>query len=447
MFERLIKTPVVLERYRGAPLATERDRFLRHFEEQGHSYARLLGVNWTLMAIAIYTKWHDGEICRAEIEAAADSWLASRVRHHKTVRAGHGLKQDFVSIATQFLRFTNRLAETPPLAPPFETEMEAFLRFLDEERGLAAYTVALRRRSLELFLIWLAKRADSITAVTPRTITEYFSVGRQWNRATVKFHVNTLRSFFRFAANKGWCQPTLAATIDAPRIYTFESLPQGLKWPDVQRLITGLSGTDPADIRDRAVIMLLAIYGFRMREVITLTLDDLDWSAERINVYRSKQRKRQQFPLCAEVGEAVIRYLRDVRPRSTYRHVFLTMRMPHRPYSRCGLSNRITERLKGLGVPLTHYGPHVFRHACATHLLEQRFSMKEIGDHLGHRSAEATRIYAKVDLRSLCEVADLHLPDFSDTTHLAESLFPQDISLGKLAVLREIADLDMGGVA
>lgn len=190
--------------------------------------------------------------------------------------------------------------------------------------------------------------------------------------------------------------------------------------------------------------MLLAIYGLRMRQVITLTLDDLDWSAGRINVHRSKQRKRQQVPLCDDVGDAIVRYLREVRPGSTYRQVFLTTRMPHRPYSRCGLSNAIGARLKGLGVPLTHYGPHVLRHACATHLLAQGFSLKEIGDHLGHRSTQATRIYAKVDCRSLRQVADLPLADFKDTINVAG---PKDISSGKLAVLREIANLDTGGVA
>jgi integrase/recombinase XerD len=362
MFEQLIKTPAVVERYRSAPLAAERDRFLRYFQQQGHSHSRLLGVNAILMAIAVNMKWHDGAISPAEIQAAADGWLASRIRRHRTARAALGLKQDFVSVATQFLRFINRPAVSAPSAPPFGTEMEAFLQFLDEERGLTAYTVALRRRSLEHFLTWLAKHAGSIAEATPRTITEYFSVERQWRRATVKFHVHTLRSFFRFAASRRWCEPKLAATIDAPRMFAFESLPQGLKWLDVQRLITGLSGPDPADIRDRAVIMLLAVYGLRMREVITLTLDDLDWTAERINVHRSKQRKRQQFPLCAEVGAAIIRYLRDVRPRSVHRQVFLTARMPHRPYSRTGLSKAIEVRLKGLDVPLTHHGPHVLRH-------------------------------------------------------------------------------------
>ena len=269
-------------------------------------------------------------------------------------------------------------------------------------------------------------------------------MARQWKRETIKFHVCTLRSFFRFAVSKHWVDAKLPTTIDAPRIYSLEGLPQGLKWPDVQRLIAGLSGTDPTVVRDRAAILLLALYGLRMNEVIALTLDDIDWSGERLNVHRSKQRKQQQFPLCADAGDAIIRYLREVRPPSTYRHLFLTLHAPHIPFSRSGISGTITRRIKALGVPLKAYGPHALRHACATHLLTQGFSLKEIGDHLGHRSTQSTRIYAKVDLTSLRQVGDFGMSGLASEPGITNAT---DTATQKSAVLREIANLGIGGVA
>jgi site-specific recombinase XerC len=66
--------------------------------------------------------------------------------------------------------------------------------------------------------------------------------------------------------------------------------------------------------------------------------------------------------------------------------------------------------MKRLGIKsLPHHGPHALRHACAAHLLSENFTLKEIGDHLGHSSPVATRIYAKVDLTGLREVADFDL--------------------------------------
>lgn len=200
-------------------------------------------------------------------------------------------------------------------------------------------------------------------------------------------------------------------------------------------------------IRDRAAILLLTLYGLRTNEIIQLTLDDFDWPSEQFYVRRSKQRKLQQFPLCAEAGDAIICYLREVRPRSAHRQLFLTEQMPHRPYGRVGFAKSITARIKSLGVSLTHYGPHVLRHACATHLLAQGFSFKEIGDHLGHRSTHSTRIYAKVDLSSLRQVADFDLSGLIESANQAENLGLEDIAPERLAALREVAILGIGGIA
>jgi site-specific recombinase XerD len=447
MFETVLKTPAGPERHQCAPPARERELFIQHFRAQGHSDWRTKSVNSLLLQIATHIEWHDGAISLAELKTAAERWIVSRDRHHEKPRSAKGMKQDFASIGTQWLRFMGRFAEVPPILDPFDLEVTAFLRFLDEERGLAAYTLAIRKRSLQHFLSWLSERGGSVSGVTPRTITDYFSVARQWKRETVKLHVCTLRSFFRFAASKRWVDSKLATTIDAPRIYSLEGLPQGLKWPDVQRLIAGLSGTDPTVVRDRAAIILLALYGLRMNEVIALTLDDIDWSGERLNVHRSKQRKHQQFPLCAEAGDAIIRYLREVRPRSTHRELFLTLHAPHKPFGRCGLSGSITARIRNLGVPLARYGPHSLRHACATHLLAQGFSFKEIGDHLGHRSTQSTRIYAKVDMVSLRQVGDFGLSDLESSTTPVDKIEINGIAPQKLAALRELANLGIGGVA
>jgi site-specific recombinase XerD len=105
----------------------------------------------------------------------------------------------------------------------------------------------------------------------------------------------------------------------------------------------------------------------------------------------------------------VVRYLRKVRPASQEREVFLTCRAPYRPLHSGTLWPVVARRLRALGVELPHYGPHCLRHACATRLLHQGLSLKEIGDHLGHTNPETTRIYAKVDLAKLREVGQINL--------------------------------------
>jgi len=213
----------------------------------------------------------------------------------------------------------------------------------------------------------------------------------------------------RHAAARGWCSASIAAGIDGPRLFQHEGLPIGPSWPDVQRLIASTSGDSARDIRDRAILMLLATYGFRSGEVASLCLENLNWESEIISISRPKQRQAQEYPLVSQVGEAILRYLQQVRPRCARRELFLTHKAPFRRLSQGALYRLVSTRLGALGIQVPRRGPHCLRHACAGRLVAEGFSLKEIGDHLGHRSTEATRIYAKVDLVGLREVANFDL--------------------------------------
>jgi len=177
----------------------------------------------------------------------------------------------------------------------------------------------------------------------------------------------------------------------------------------VQRLIASTSGDSARDIRDHAILILLATYGFRSGEVAGLRLENVNWEKEVVSIVRPKQRQSQQYPLVSEAGEAILRYLQQVRPRCARREVFLTLKAPFRRLSQGALYHLVSTRLGALGIQVPRRGPHSLRHACAGRLVAERVSLKEIGDHLGHRSAYATRIYAKVDLVGLREVANFDL--------------------------------------
>jgi integrase len=154
--------------------------------------------------------------------------------------------------------------------------------------------------------------------------------------------------------------------------------------------------------------MLLAIYGLRSGEVIRLRLGDVDWEHEVFNVTSSKSGRVRTYPLVRSVGDAILRYLQAVRPRSPHRQLFLSLRAPFRPLQATPW-DMVGARLRSLQVSIPHCGPHSLRHACATQLLAAGLSLKEIGDQLGHTNPDSTRIYAKVDLTGLREVAAFDL--------------------------------------
>jgi site-specific recombinase XerD len=278
------------------------------------------------------------------------------------------------------------------------------------ERGLAVATRRGRRFVINGFLSKMIAAGDSPTVLTIRDIDAYLqSLGEQGghSRASLQMIAGCLRAFCRYGATRGWCGNGLAEAIKSPRVYSLDSLPSGPSWEDVKRLLALTEGNKPANIRDRAILMLLAIYGLRAGEVLQLRLEDFDWESELLSVRCSKTRKGRIFPLSRPVGDAVLRYVRQVRPRTSHREVFLTLLAPIRPVR--ALWAIVAKRLRHLGVTTTHHGPHALRHACATHLLSEGLSLKQIGDHLGHCDPDATRIYAKVDISGLRKVADVDL--------------------------------------
>jgi site-specific recombinase XerD len=279
-----------------------------------------------------------------------------------------------------------------------------------DERGLSPATITFRTEQLTNFFLAIRHPDVSLSTIAINDIDSYLAYrgSHGWSRASLHTLADALRSFLRYAEAQGWTRG-IAAAIDAPRMYAQENLPLGPTWEEVQKVISHFSRNSAADIRDRAIVLLLAIYGLRGSEVTGLRLEDVDWVGEILHVTRTKQRCTQQYPLDSEVGEGILRYLKDTRPRCKDRELFLTLSAPIRPLNPICISPIVRSRLNALGMQAPRRGAHCLRHACARHLLAAGFSLKQIGDQLGHRSAAATRVYVKVDFDGLRQVAELDL--------------------------------------
>jgi integrase/recombinase XerD len=108
-----------------------------------------------------------------------------------------------------------------------------------------------------------------------------------YSRVSVAQHVGTLRVFFRYAEQRGWCSRGLAAAIMCPRIFSDDGLPQSPSWENAQRLLANTEGDGPKNARDHAIIVLFAVYGFRVGDVHGIRLEDLNWEKELICIRRS----------------------------------------------------------------------------------------------------------------------------------------------------------------
>jgi site-specific recombinase XerD len=350
-------------------------------------------------------------------------------------------------VAKNWFRFLGKWRD-PDRNPQFKPELDSFLKELRDERGYTNQTVRSREEALNLFFEWLGKQSVSLEKVTPEILAAYFvqNKARGWKKTTVQAYGSSLRAFFRYATRRGWCAQGLAETIQSPRMYSNVGLPEGPSWEQVQRLIAHLNTERANHIRDRAIILLLAVYGLRISEASGLTLDDVDWANEKFRVRRPKSKRIQEFPLTAEVGNAILKYLQKVRPRGSSRFVFLTLRRPYRPMSSIGASSSVARHVRALGFRLPHYGPHGLRHACASHLLDEGFSIKEIGDHLGHRSPRSTQIYAKVARKKLAQVAGVKLSSLTEYLRTQTHPITSDWAKERLRSLQEVSNFGLGGL-
>jgi integrase/recombinase XerD len=410
VFDQLFNCPETAARHRSAPLRDARLRFLQHCRESGSPRGTLRRKSRELLVIIEQLQLQRKGAIRPEaIEVAAQRWAYRRPSHFKRKDA-EKIRRHFVRAARRWLGFLGRL-QAPPV-PPYQHLVEAFAQYLEHEKGLSPLTIRTECGHIRRFLSRQWAEARSLADVSIQRLDAAIAEKGSRDacrRASIRCYAESLRAFFRYAETKAWCAPGLAAAIMAPTVYQHETLPAGPSWEVVQQLLRRTAGNRPVEIRDRAILLLLAVYGLRSEEVRCLQLANLDWVREVITIVRPKPRRTQQFPLTATVGDAILRYLREVRLHRPSQYVFLTVRAPYGLLSRSALWKAVSDRLRPLQASLRHHGPHALRHACATHLLAEGLSMKVIGDQLGHRDPDSTRLYATVDLAGLREVAELDL--------------------------------------
>ena len=303
------------------------------------------------------------------------------------------------------------LRQADVIAPPMPAEesaceriFEDFAAFLARERGLAHRTIVRHWPPVRRFLEETGiKSIDDFARLDQAAIIGFVECHTQdHSPATAKGMCWTLRAFLRYLRRQGWTSVDLASSVPTVRQWSQTSLPTYLSSEQVQQVLDGCDRHTTTGRRDFAILMLLARLGLRANEVTTLTLDAIDWRSGRMLV-DGKGRQRTLMPLPPDVGAAIALYLRDGRPRSDSRRVFLRQDAPHVGFATSASVFVVANTaLKRAGIQgFAHMGAHLFRHSLATELLRSGASLAEIGQLLRHRDPDTTRLYAKVDIDSL----------------------------------------------
>ncbi len=401
----IINNQVVLSQPPEGPLAAQIGSFAKSVSEQGYS---LLSIHRHVLLAACFSRWlkQKGVGLRSICSVHAVRYLRYRARHVRPCRGDAAALRHLIG----FLRREGVILGERKLAcqpTPAEHCAQAFGQYLLEVRALARPTIVNYVPFIHSFLEGrFGPGRVTLSRLCASDVVRF--VQRQaprLHRKRAKLMTTALRSFLHYARYLGKVTLDLAAAVPIVANWSMTSIPRAISAEHVRQLLASIDRRTAVGCRDYAILLLLARLGLRAGEVASLELDDIDWNLGQVSV-RGKSGQRNRLPLPTEVGKAIAAYLRRGRPESTSRHVFLRARAPICAFrGPSAIGSMVRHSLERAGIQATTTGAHQFRHGLATEMLRHGASLSEIGDLLGHRHPQTTKIYAKVDIKALRTLA------------------------------------------
>lgn len=413
MLENYFARPSTIDRIRAHWLAPQIERYVEWMQTNGYADRNIVSRVPYLCQFADFTERRgttDLNSAAAQVEEFASHWMATyqaragskplRPRHLYEVR--NPIRQ-MLRLALEG-RITVKRRQKPY---SFVAEAPGFLEYLATERGLSENTVRHYLYSLERLGNYLKRVGlTSLRELSPALLASFVvDTAPGLSRTTRRDICGEVRVFLRFCYRERIVAKDLSAAVEMPQIYGLADVPRSITWDEVRRMLEAVDRRAAPGRRDYAILLLLVTYGLRAHEVARLTLDDIDWKHERLQVPGRKAGHSTAYPLASVVAEALIDYLKHGRPETADRRLFFRNVAPRAPISKHAVSSRVASYLHKAGIKVQRAGSHTLRHTCVQRLIDAEFPFKTIGDYVGHRSPASTQIYTKVALASLREVA------------------------------------------
>ncbi len=413
MLERYFVKPSTVDRIRASWLAPEIERYVEWMDLQGYAIRNVYRRVPMLCRFAEFAKQHgctDLKSAVTQIESFASYWLAAHETNRRTPEALSKIADEARNPVRQMLLLAleGRVTAARKCKTfPFEDQAPGFLKYLREERGLRDATIYHYVHCLHGFGDYLRRLGvSSLTELSPALLASFVvDTAPKLARTGKRDLCGMIRVFLRFCHRQRVIAEDLSGAVEMPQVFRLADVPRSITWDEVRRMLETVDRRTARGRRDYAILLLLVTYGLRAHEVAKLTLDDIDWKRERLQIPERKAGHWTAYPLASVVAEALIAYLRCGRPQTEDRHVFFRALAPRAPISNGAISATVALYLRKAGVQVHRPGAHTLRHTCVQRLIDAEFPLKTIGDYVGHRSPQSTEIYSKVAIAALREVA------------------------------------------
>lgn len=287
--------------------------------------------------------------------------------------------------------------------------LEDLERFLLGQRGLSSSSVYhIRRYAVRFLGHRFGDMMPDPSAIRHHDVVaflEHIQKGKSLSMARTP--ASHLRCFFQYLFARGLTATNLSSAVPKLHRSNNTQLPRYLPPAEIEAIVDWVRRESSYGERDHAMFLLMARLGLRVPEVMAMEIDDIDWRAGELLV-RGKGKRLDRLPIPEDVGAAISAYLRDARPSTVTRVLFVRSYAPYLGFKDSRIISKILTRacaaLK-IEMPARYLGSHVLRHSLATRMVRTGVALHEVGDVLRHKSRATTMIYAKLDIANLRSVA------------------------------------------
>jgi site-specific recombinase XerD len=414
MLDQYYVRPTTVDRIRGSWIASAIEAYASWLTAQRYRQRSILQRIPIVVAFGEFARTHGAaEIADLpdHVEPFVLAWVVDRSGRKSKAPTRRKMAHCTRNPIRQMLRLAipGYVGRGRPHLPdnPFERQAPRFFQYLKEEKGLRPASIRQYQFHLRQFASYLERiGVGSVARLTPLILSAFNAeYGPRVSWSTLRNACGTLRVFLRYLHREGVIAKDLSPLVEFPQHFRHSGIPRSISWEQVERVLAGIDRRSASGKRDFIMLAMLATYGLRACEVASLKLDDIDWRNDRIKIRERKAGNTTTYPLAAAVGAALIDYLKNARPATSDRHVFFRTLAPYEPIGSAAITARATFYIRKAGIEVPRPGSHTLRHSCVQRLVDANFSLKHIGDYIGHRNASSTQIYAKVAIERLRTVA------------------------------------------
>jgi integrase/recombinase XerD len=292
--------------------------------------------------------------------------------------------------------------------------LNSFLDYLKVEKGLAPLTVSAYRSDLEQFSEFVLKRKRAPRNARRQDVRDFLNqlLSNRVDSRSVARKLSALRHFYKYLLLDRYISTDPTLNIDTPR--QWKVLPKSLAADEVERVLQGPPRAKDDRIsqalasRDRAMLEVFYAGALRVSEIINVKLEDLKLELGYVLV-RGKGDKERIVPLGRAAQEVLQEYLRDAHPvlAAGKSSAYLFIARGGRPITRQRVWQMVNDTSAQTG---RHASPHMLRHSCATHMVENGADLRTVQTILGHADISTTQVYTHLALDRLNKVYRQHHP-------------------------------------